>query len=377
VYPYEYNTICVLNRNPVLFFVAMKRRHIDKNLCQVICKTSSVRSIHSSYFPGIGVGVLFSFLNCIFSSLTAQSSTVIVHDPVLIQQDSIYYLFCTGKGISTLSSSDMYNWQVNKPVFEKVPEWTHEAVPDFKGYIWAPDISWHNHKYYLYYSVSSFKKNTSCIGLATNTTLNPLDPEYQWIDHGIVIQSVPGRDLWNAIDPNLVVDEKGIPWLVFGSFWEGIKLVRLDSGYTVPAKPEEWYTIARRKRSFNLSERDPGDAAIEAPFIFRKNEYYYLFVSFDYCCRGIESNYKIMVGRSKMITGPYLDKEGNDMFYSGASLVLEGNTDWPGIGHNSAYTLNGKDYIIFHAYDANDQGRPKLMIREISWDENDWPVVAL
>ncbi len=76
--------------------------------------------------------------------------------------------------------------------------------------------------YYLYYSVSAFGKNTSCIGVATNTTLDPGDKNYKWVDHGKVIQSVPGRDLWNAIDPNVVLDESQQPWMVFGSFWSGI-----------------------------------------------------------------------------------------------------------------------------------------------------------
>jgi arabinan endo-1,5-alpha-L-arabinosidase len=229
----------------------------------------------------------------------------------------------------------------------------------------------------LYYSVSAFAKNTSCIGLATNVTLNPADPAYHWTDHGMVIQSVPGRDMWNAIDPNLVVDTDGTPWLVFGSFWEGMKLVKLDSAFKKVAQPEIWNTLARRDRDDTLPERDPGNGSIEAPFIFQKNGYYYLFVSFDFCCRGKESNYKIMVGRSKEITGPYLDKEGTDMFLGGGSLVLKGNPAWPGLGHNAVFTYDGKDIMIFHAYDAADDGKPKLLIREINWDDAGWPCVIL
>jgi arabinan endo-1,5-alpha-L-arabinosidase len=299
------------------------------------------------------------------------------HDPVMIRQDSTWYLFCTGKGISMLSSANLRDWSFCGPVFTNIPEWTHKAVPDFKDHIWAPDISLHNGKYYLYYSISSFAKNTSCIGLATNTTLNQSDPGYKWNDEGMVIQSVPGRDMWNAIDPNLILDEKNTPWLVFGSFWEGIKLVKLNSGYNAPAQPEEWHTLARRTRDFNIPEKDPGDAAIEAPFIFCKNGYYYLFVSYDYCCKGTESNYKIMVGRSSSLTGPYFDKQGIDMFYGGATHVVDGNADWPGVGHNAVYSYNNRDIIIFHGYDANDMGRPKLLIRDIIWDNEGWPIVTL
>jgi arabinan endo-1,5-alpha-L-arabinosidase len=213
--------------------------------------------------------------------------------------------------------------------------------------------------------------------VATNTTLDTASADHQWKDHGIVVQSVPNRDLWNAIDPNIAFDDQGNAWMVFGSFWQGMKLVRLDSTLLRIKQPEEWQTLSRRSRSFDLPDADPGDAAVEAPFIFRKNGYYYLFVSFDHCCRGVRSDYKIMVGRSKSITGPYLDKEGVDMFLGGGSVVLQGDDRYPGLGHNSVYTFEDKDFIVCHAYDAEDEGRPVLRIMQLSWDEDLWPVPEL
>ena len=162
--------------------------------------------------------------------------------------------------------------------------------------------------------------------------------------------------------------------MTFGSFWEGIKLVKLIPNRTAIAKPEEWYTIAKRKRSQFIADDKAGDAPIEAPFIFRKNGYFYLFVSWDYCCRGKESTYKVVVGRSKSISGPYLDKDGKSMFEGGGSLVIEGNSAFAGEGHNSAYSFGDKDYLVFHAYDVKDEGKSKLKVRVISW-ENNWPRV--
>jgi len=118
-----------------------------------------------------------------------------------------------------------------------------------------------------------------------------------------------------------------------------LKLVKLNADLKSIAQPEEWYTIARRERSFDIDVREPGDAALEAPFIFRKNGFYYLFVSFDYCCRGAQSTYKVMVGRSKKIQGPYVDKDGNSLVTGGGSLVIKGDEDWYAVGHNSAYTI--------------------------------------
>ncbi len=325
-----------------------------------------------------------TFLNIIFITIllfililpvTAREENIPVHDPVMIKQDDTYYLFHTGWGISVWSSGDMISWNREKPVFSDPPEWAVKAVPGFKGHIWAPDISYHDGNYYLYYSVSTFGKNTSCIGLAVNKTLDPGDPDFNWIDYGMIIQSVQGRDLWNAIDPNMAFDESGTPWLNFGSCWSGLKMVKLrDDLKGIADFPQEWFTIARRPRDYNMDDLKDGDFAIEAPFIFKKGKYYYLFVSFDRCCRGVKSDYKIMVGRSEKITGPYVDRDGVQMLHGGGTLVLGGNEAWPGVGHNAAYTFNGTDYLVFHAYDASDDGKSKLQIKKIVWDEAGWPV---
>lgn len=297
-----------------------------------------------------------------------------VHDPVIIRQDSTYYIFCTGQGIAVFSSNDMKHWKPVNPVFNKAPEWAVKAIPGFTGHEWAPDISFHNGQYYLYYAVSAFGKNTSAIGLATNKTLDTSSRDFKWIDHGKVIQSVPGRDMWNAIDPNLTMDENKTPWLAFGSFWNGIKLVKLNNDLFTVDQPEQWYTIASRKRDPILPDSVAGDAAIEGPFIYKHDNYYYLFVSFDYCCRGEKSTYKMMVGRSEKLYGPYVDRDGVPMNLGGGSVVLEGNKNWYGVGHNAVAAFNGTDYLVYHAYDANDNGRPKLQIKKIIW-VNGWPVI--
>ena len=196
----------------------------------------------------------------------------------------------------------------------------------------------------------------------------------KWVDEGLIIQSIPGRDLWNAIDPNIALDDQGNSWMTFGSFWEGIKLVKLAADRKAIARPEMWYTVAKRKRSNFLPDEKAGDAPIEAPFIFKKDEYYYLFVSWDYCCKGKESTYKVVVGRSKLIVGPYLDKQEKPMFEGGGTVVIEGNENYAGVGHNSVANFNGKDYLVFHAYDIKDEGHSKLKIKEIQWIDG-WPSV--
>ena len=320
----------------------------------------------------INQGILLFVI--LFHVASMQAQQMYVHDPVMIKTDSVYHLYCTFKDIASFSSSNLIDWKYTGPVFDHTPDWTSEKVINFTGHMWAPDILYHEGLYYIYYSVSAFGKNTSCIGVATNVTLDTSSVNYQWKDHGSVVQSVPGRDLWNAIDPNIAFDNEGGAWMTFGSFWEGIKLVKLDSTLLRIEEPEKWYTLARRERSFKIPDEDAGDAPIEAPFIFKKNDYYYLFVSFDHCCRGVESDYKIMIGRSKNITGPYIDKDGIDMFNGGGSLVVKGDDRYPGLGHNSAYTFDGEDYLVCHAYDSEDDGKPVLRIMKLGWDEEQWPV---
>lgn len=171
------------------------------------------------------------------------TSKVMTHDPVLAKQGDTYYLFATGQGISVMSSKDLKNWKFEKPVFEEAPQWAVETVKGYNGHTWAPDIIFHNGLYHLFYSCSAFGKNTSAIGHATNPTLDPSSPDFKWTDHGKVIQSVPNRDMWNAIDPNIIIDENGTPWMNFGSFWDGIKMVKLTPDMNGVAHPEEWYSL--------------------------------------------------------------------------------------------------------------------------------------
>ncbi|WP_445738376.1 arabinan endo-1,5-alpha-L-arabinosidase [Mariniflexile sp.] len=316
-----------------------------------------------------------SFLIAIFVvSFSCAQERPITHDPVVAKQGDTYYLFCTGPGITSFTSKDLKTWKKAEPIFKESPKWALDVSPGFNGHIWAPDITLHNGTYYLYYSVSAFGKNTSAIGLVTNSTLNPEDENYKWEDQGIVIQSIPNRDLWNAIDPNLIFDENGAPWLAFGSFWSGLKMAKMNADLKSPAQPQEWHAIARRDRDRGIEDSDAGNAALEGPFVFKKGDYYYLFLSWDYCCRGEKSTYKLMVGRSKSVIGPYIDKDGKELNKGGGSLVIEGNKNWYGVGHNSVFTFDGKDYTFMHGYDASDNGKPKLIVKEVTWVDG-WPTV--
>jgi arabinan endo-1,5-alpha-L-arabinosidase len=255
-----------------------------------------------------------------------------------------------------------------------LPEWVAAEVPKARN-AWAPDISYFGGKYHLYYSLSSFGVNDSAIALATNATLDQASPDYKWVDEGEVVASHAGQDDFNAIDPNLAIESDGKLWLCWGSFWGGIKMRQIDpSSGKLSNHNETLYSLASRPRH-DPHQTPPVEGAIEAPFLVQHGDHWYLFASYDFCCRGAKSDYKVRVGRSAAITGPYLDKDGQSLTDGGGSLVVEAASDsWHGAGHEAVLHDGDTDYLLFHAYSA-ETGRPRLQISTISWDDG-WPSVA-
>jgi arabinan endo-1,5-alpha-L-arabinosidase len=291
-----------------------------------------------------------------------------VHDPTLIKEGDTYYLFSTRAGIAIRCSKDLISWRLCGDVFAHLPGWAVTDVQGVRG-LWAPDVSYFNGKYHVYYSASTFGSNRSSIGLVTNQTLDPNSDKYRWQDQGKIISSNPPDD-WNAIDPNLVIDEEGQPWLSFGSFWGGIKMRKIDPATgKLSTTDTTLYSLASRPRT----PESPGP--IEAPFIIRKNGYYYLFVSFDFCCRGPNSTYNIRVGRSRRITGPYTDQANKLMTEGGGTVVVTGGSRWRGPGHCAILQDKDGEKLIYHAYDANWRGAPTLRIASLIWDSSGWPTI--
>jgi arabinan endo-1,5-alpha-L-arabinosidase len=306
------------------------------------------------------------------------------HDPSMIRAGSTWYVFTTGKApgggqFAIRCSPDLTHWHFCGHVFDTVPQWIKDRSPKTQD-LWAPDISFEHGRYRLYYAYSLFGKNTSGIALATNATLDPASPDYKWVDEGLVLESL-ASDNFNAIDPNYIEDRSHHAWLAFGSFWTGIKMRAIDpvTGKTL-ASDRTTYSLAARKRP-EQTEPDPPNLpgnwqAIEAPFLIGHDGFYYLFVSFDLCCRGTKSTYRTMVGRAKQITGPYLDRDGVPMLEGGATPVLSANATWLGPGGESiAQDGDGHDLIVFHAYD-HITGKPSLQISPILWKDG-WPAASV
>jgi hypothetical protein len=299
----------------------------------------------------------------------AAATDPIAHDPTLIKQGAYYYDVITGD-IATRTylplrrSRDLVHWEFLGTVFTTPPAWVVRELGTTPGDFWAPDIRYFNGRYHLYYAASQFATNKSVIGLATAKTLDPDSPDYGWTDQGMVLRSTPGTDDFNAIDPDLVFDERGRLWMAFGSFWSGLKLRRLDPATgKLSAQDPTLYPLASR----------PAPGAVEGPSIVRRGGFYYLFASFDFCCRGVNSDYRVMVGRSRRVTGPYVDRKGVPMLEGGGTELLRGYDEFAGPGHGDVYRDRGVDWFAHHYYDREDpDATPRLSVRPIDW-RGGWP----
>jgi arabinan endo-1,5-alpha-L-arabinosidase len=280
-----------------------------------------------------------------------------VHDPSMAWDGTRYYLFATGGTLAVRSSPDILTWSNAGNVLPSIPSWVTTALGSNPGSLWAPDISYFNGQFHVYYAGSTFGSNVSVIGLATTASL----ASPHWVDQGLIVQSKKS-DNFNAIDPSVAFDQSCTPWLAFGSFWSGIKLRKLDAATGKPATDDT--TV------YGLASRNGG--AIEASSIISHGGYYYLFVSFDACCKGTSSTYRTMVGRATRITGPYTDKAGTDMMQGAAEQLLATEGRYIGPGGGTAWR-DGDTYLyVFHYYDGDDNGNSKLQIRPIQFDATDW-----
>ncbi|CAI6092568.1 unnamed protein product [Clonostachys chloroleuca] len=280
-----------------------------------------------------------------------------LHDPSIVKTSSGQYIIAhTGTNIQLKTSTDRTRWTNAGAVFPNGASWTTPYTGGDTN-LWAPDISYHNGLYYLYYSASTFGSAKSAIFLATSST----GASGSWTHKGLVIESNDSLG-YNAIDPNLFVDSDGKWWLSFGSFWSGIKLIALNSS-----------TGLRSGTSLvSIAARPNNNGALEAPFITKRGNYYYQWVAFDSCCKGASSTYRTMVGRSTSLSGPYTDKSGTSMLSGGGTEVMASHGSIHGPGHPAVLSDSDADVFVYHYY-ANS-GASYLGINLIRW-ENDWPVI--
>ncbi|CUA73952.1 arabinan endo-1,5-alpha-L-arabinosidase [Rhizoctonia solani] len=280
-----------------------------------------------------------------------------VHDPSMCRDSSgKYFLFSTGVNIPIRTSTDRINWTLVGNVWASgQATWTNTYTGKSNGDLWAPDCTYKNGEFYLYYAASTFGSQNSAIFFAKSKTGLP----GSWTNQGLVISTSPSND-YNAIDPNLIIDGSNW-WLSFGSYWTGIKLVQLGSSTGKPSS-STIYSIARRTAN---------SGAVEAPIIVKNGSYYYLFTSWDNCCSGTSSTYNVRVGRSTSITGPYVDQSGVSLSSGGGTLILASHDSIIGPGGQSVFKDTDAWVIDYHYYTSTGS---LLGINLLDFSSG-WPVV--
>ena len=281
------------------------------------------------------------------------------HDPAALLVNNTFYLFATG--LTAKTSTNLMSWTGGSNPLNPRPAWVTQNVPGATN-LWAPDIIFFGGTYHLYYSASTFGSNRSCIGHATKADI----ATGSWMDQGTVICSNMGSsDNWNAIDPNVVIDDAGTPWMDFGSFWGGIKMIKLDA--TTGGRAADDTMV------YSIADRPQGRGGPEGPWIIKRCGYYYLFESWGACCDGAY-DYNMRVGRSTTVNSGYVDKAGLRLLGGGGgTLVSQGNTTVHAPGHNAVIVYNNKTYNMYHALNASN-GNASLRITELVWDADGWPV---
>lgn len=300
--------------------------------------------------------------------------TPVAADPTIVRaSDGTYYLYATsdrwmdGDGMHHLpifSSEDLIDWTYQGDVFAGVPGWAQDAG----GGLWAPDVNLVGGQYVLYYSVGNaddpeLGTTNPCIGRAVSAS-----PTGPFTDMGGPVFCADEVGVEGTIDPDVVYD--GAATVMFVGNFDGVYAITLNAGGTAVAGDPEDNPV-----------KVAGDG-YEAPFIQHHGDFYYMYVSAGNCCNGALSDYRVYVGRSQKLTGPYTDSHGVRLMDGGGDLLLSGNVSWLGPGHNTVVTDDaGDDWIIYHAaptsapkLDGGPQNR-QGMIDQITW-AGGWPHVG-
>lgn len=293
------------------------------------------------------------------SYTSPDSASIGIHDPSMLKAGSSYYLYSTHATVHGHESTDRINFSDDGYALTALPAWTN-AYTASSADLWAPDASAHNGAYWLYYAASTFGSTNSAIGLGISSSGAP----GTFVDSGGAIYASSNCSGSNAIDPASVVDTSGNAWLAFGSYSNGIFIVPVNVTTGLPTGG------ACTQLAYH-----PSGTGLEGSYIYPHGGYYYLFASVDTCCQGATSTYRIIVGRSTSVTGPYTDRGGLALTNGGGTIVLSAHSNINGPGGESVFHDTDGDILVYHYYDGNNGGDPALGINVLGWTSDGWPYV--
>ena len=288
-------------------------------------------------------------------------------DPTVIRTDEGFYLYATQTNsywIPIYFSKDLVNWEFKRSAFRKATRPTEDVLPG-GGAFWAPEIRYINGKYVLYFSWAKWGDGSiSYTAVATSDS--------------------PVGDFLNA-KPLLITDDFGSNCIDQFYYEEDSKkymFVGSFNGIYVTELTDDGLSVKRGADGKPVLKKQVCGRAFEGTNIYKKGKYYYLFASINNCCpnNGMDSKYKVVVGRSENLLGPYVDRKGKDMLDNSWELVLEGDGEtFFGPGHNSIIIPDdaGTDWMIYHSYvkENGAVGGRLGMLDRIVWSADGWPTI--
>lgn len=318
-----------------------------------------------------------------------------VSSPSMIQYDGRYYLFHSGSGITNWVSRDRVNWIRLSPVFDTNPDWINPYLKNSNQEISAPRISRFDDQYYLLYTLHDSDSLGAATGLATNMSLHPSDPNYLWIDRGIIYQTPPDQGMPGHSSASLFVDRNGEKWMtaVFdGHLINTTRINGLEENLVAITADYNWQTIAssvplrsdQSELKLNAACDDlNGDDSLSAqtkrlssPQLLSNGDYYYLFFTRWSCGEQGHITPFVNVGRSEKVEGPYLDSDGRFLTDGGGTMVIQNNSLKTEIGESTILTAEDSHFLVSETVSDDNNERSILAILEISWID-DWPVISL
>ena len=288
-------------------------------------------------------------------------------DPTVIRTDEGFYLYATQTNsywIPIYFSKDLVNWEFKRSAFRKATRPTEDVLPG-GGAFWAPEIRYINGKYVLYFSWAKWGDGSiSYTAVATSDS-----PVGDFLNaKPLLITDDFGS---NCID-QFYYEEDGKKYMFVGSF----------NGIYVTELTDDGLSVKRGADGKPVLKKQVCGRAFEGTNIYKKGKYYYLFASINNCCpnNGMDSKYKVVVGRSENLLGPYVDRKGKDMLDNSWELVLEGDGEtFFGPGHNSIIIPDdaGTDWMIYHSYvkENGAVGGRLGMLDRIVWSADGWPTI--
>lgn len=283
-------------------------------------------------------------------------------DPTVIRTEDGFYLYATQTDkywVPIYFSKDLVNWEFKRTAFRNA---TKPQIPG-GGAFWAPEIRHINGKYVLYFSWAKWGDGDASY-TAVATSDSPLG------DFVNSKELLTKEDFGSNCIDQFYYEEDNKKYMFVGSF----------NGIYVTELTDDGLSVKRNENGTPTLKKQVCGKAFEGTNIYKKNGYYYLFASINNCCDGERSRYKVVVGRSQDLLGPYLDKSGKDMINNAWELVLEGDGQkFFGPGHNSIIVQDdaGTDWMIYHSYvkENGEVGGRLGMLDRVLWTEDGWPYI--